>query len=565
MRKKKITASILAACMMTGVLFGCGGNKEADTAADTSAQSLQDSSVQESNNGFDFEDEIPDDIINTDSTVSINDVDTPAPEVILFDDDEKEKKNDDKQKKEDNAAAYTDTINGASYVFIYNPNMYDEYNAGSSKKNERNTGNVASQIIVGMQRADGLEEEQELKWISSNYFDDVINEVDYQPENRAGGIAPTYKVGDTHEFYTFVDDNLNVRGALKFKCIYEGTHCYIWDQDGTLSTADAEKLGKEFDNKIFDGMSKVIGTGRFMDDGGKMNVLMHPMADGLGGYFCGYDIFATGEISEAEVKQYGINLDHAIININSSMLKDYPEFIVATLAHEYQHQICLSETVEKNRKMNIRTWLNEAMSAYVEDYFYPGSKDNLGFYLYMQNSDNFRKGQSLYNFDIQFDEHIGAYGAVYLFEEYLTDNAGADVFKNVHDQWRKAKGDMPDEGQFIYESVSKDFRNKISQKYNYPASVAENFKSDTDLWMSKLTLDFYLSCLQMDMHGKEKDSHQLSIYSESAAQKIEGGGSMIVALNGNSFTIPKDADKGLIYIGLDNNFKPVTDLIVGTK
>ena len=70
MRKRKITASILAACMMTGVLFGCGGNKEADTAADTSAQSLQDSSVQESNNGFDFEDEIPDDIINTDSTVS---------------------------------------------------------------------------------------------------------------------------------------------------------------------------------------------------------------------------------------------------------------------------------------------------------------------------------------------------------------------------------------------------------------------------------------------------------------------------------------------------------------
>ena len=35
---------------------------------------------------------------------------------------------------------------------------------------------------------------------------------------------------------------------------------------------------------------------------------------------------------------------------------------------------------------------------------------------------------------------------------------------------------------------------------------------------------------------------------------------MIVALENDTFTIPKDAQKGLIFIGLDADFRPVTGL-----
>lgn len=47
--KRKLTAAIMAACMVTGLLAGCGGTAEDDTNAstnDTAANTAQDSASQ---------------------------------------------------------------------------------------------------------------------------------------------------------------------------------------------------------------------------------------------------------------------------------------------------------------------------------------------------------------------------------------------------------------------------------------------------------------------------------------------------------------------------------------
>ena len=52
------------------------------------------------------------------------------------------------------------------------------------------------------------------------------------------------------------------------------------------------------------------------------------------------------------------------------------------------------------------------------------------------------------------------------------------------------------------------------------------------------------------------------LYRSFDSQEIQGGGRMIVKTLNGSFSIPQDADNGLIYIGLDENFQPISDMMI---
>ena len=81
--------------------------------------------------------------------------------------------------------------------------------------------------------------------------------------------------------------------------------------------------------------------------------------------------------------------------------------------------------------------------------------------------------------------------------------------------------------------------------------------------MSKLTLQFYLSLLSNSENISDfaNVNRQSILYDSVEGTKVEGGGRLVFAVTGTTFTIPEDADSGLIYIGLDANFKPVTSPI----
>ena len=98
----------------------------------------------------------------------------------------------------------------------------------------------------------------------------------------------------------------------------------------------------------------------------------------------------------------------------------------------------------------------------------------------------------------------------------------------------------------------------------YPDSIV--FETEAEEWMSKLTLAFYLAMLENSEGGPEAYSNvdpQSLLYDRMGAARIEGGGRIILAVTNGEFQIPADADPGLIYVGLDANFRPVTPVIVG--
>ena len=81
--------------------------------------------------------------------------------------------------------------------------------------------------------------------------------------------------------------------------------------------------------------------------------------------------------------------------------------------------------------------------------------------------------------------------------------------------------------------------------------------------MSKLILDYYLTLIRPNAgpNAFRSISAAYLLYNDDIPAQIEGGGRVLVATRNGSFVIPADAGEGLIYIGLDDQYKPVTGLI----
>lgn len=457
------------------------------------------------------------------------------------------------------------SLNNVSYVMIYNPFIYDEGDGSAMPVSaSMNTGDMSSQIIVGMNKAGGLEPDIEIPTVRSQAENDA--NVDTSGVNRegirAGGMDPAYNVNDQKDFY-HTDETMNNKLLSRFQCLYSGSYCYIWGLNGSITADQAQMMGAEFDANIYNSVTSTFGTARFTENGGKINLLFYPMQEGLGGYFTTADIFSSAEVPESYIAQYGFNVDHAIIHINSAYVTADVNYAKSTMAHEFQHLICASDCFNFAETPWMATWLNEAMSAYAEELVYPGIKEAGYYNQFMYLSNNFRTGQSLYNFDTTFDDYIGAYGAVYLFSQYLEQFSGPDVFSKVHSWWRNSYRADATEASALAMALSDQAFQTIIEKYYYSSAINNTLLSqgDFDLVLSYLTLDFHIECLKpalSNLYGLEDQMHAAMIYSEISPVDIEGGGRIIVATQNGNYQIPADADPNLVYIGLDANFNPVS-------
>ena len=568
-------AILLSMCLLLSVLAGCGKKKdeksttEAELQSETQSDTQAETEVAEGSNG--------DALSNRESKEGKSSTDSKVGDS----DNNSNKSSASKQIANSNMKFEPGkgTINNATYVMIYNPLVYDELNASVATKTSLNSGKLGSQVVTGIKRADNLAEANYPVMVTPRDVSQGIENIEIQEVNDKAGTVYQQYLGDTISVYAF-DDQLRTRQKKTFTCIYVGKECYVYDLDGTVSAKDAEMIGKEFDDKIFPADTNEFGKGRFTEGDGKVYILMQPMADGLCGFFSYFDNFAYGEVDTATIEANGINTDRAIININSRYLAAKPDMVKSTLAHEYQHLISSSDSFEKGTYQTFRTWYDETMSAHAEEMVYPGLKKKEGFDQYMFISENYIHGQSLFNFDTTNDANIGAYGAVYLFSLYL-DKIGKP-YGSTHTLWRMLKQDTPPIDECLtdafkstptiitYDSSGKETSNNtgsenyakiLDSKYVYPDSIKKKFSSDSEMMMSKLALDFYLDSLKIDFGDITNDIHAYMLYDSVNACKIEGGGRIIVALSGDSFTIPADADDSLIYIGLDSDFNPVTGLI----
>lgn len=456
-------------------------------------------------------------------------------------------------------------LENASYVMIYNPYIFDESgNMGAADPAKMSTGDFSSQIVIGMNRAGDLGDIEMPGMISQAEINVNVDDSAVNREGvRAEMIDPEYTLYASHEFW---HPDMNMQNQMKetFTCLYVGEHCYIWTANNSITEAEAQTMGQDFDAKIYTQITGAFGPARFTDNGGKVNLLIYPIQDRIGGFFTTADIYSSAELPEEMANQYGFNTDHAIVHINSKYVKENPDYAKSTMAHELQHQICASNCFNYYETPMMETWLNEGMSAVAEELVYPGIKEagyyNQCFYL----SNNYRTGQSLYNFDTAFDEYIGAYGIVYLFTEYLQQEVevyGANnVFYGIHDFWRNSyRGDIS-VAEALATAVPAEFYEAIDSTYVYPASISAGFANKYDEWMSKMALDFYIETLSPELANLTEYTdqvHSLMLYSEINPVEIEGGGRIVIATQNSTYQIPADADPNLIYVGLDANFNPV--------
>jgi len=447
------------------------------------------------------------------------------------------------------------------YVMIYNPSMHTAYYPGLS------TGNLGAQIDVDLNKG-GLEEEEEpitnLTLSQDELSGDVPLDELIREGSKAGAIITPYKVGDTKTFYCFDSASLDsARITRKFTCKYAGTNCNIWTSGAKISSKLIKSYGKQFDTYIYQNTVDTFGPSRFAKNGGKVNLLYYPMPSNIGGCFTMWDLFAQNEVSSYEITAYGLNTDHDILHINASLvgIESADTFMRSTMAHEFQHLICATNAFETPNLTTCPTWINEAMSGYIEEVLFPGVKAEKGGHLStLGKSALIRNGQSMYNFTTYKDD-IGVYGSVYLYAEYLANLAGKNIFSTFHRYWRTSYSPTLSDAEALVRSLPQNVKLAIDECTPYPASFS--FATHEEKVLSKLTLQFYLELLSKDANDPKnfsKIKNQKLLYNQTTPARIEGGGRIIVALQDDVFTIPADADKGMLYIGLDKDFKPVTAL-----
>ena len=133
-----------------------------------------------------------------------------------------------------------------------------------------------------------------------------------------------------------------------------------------------------------------------------------------------------------------------------------------------------------------------------------------------------------------------------------------DIFTKMHEYWRDSLNEDATEATAIDEVIPASEKTRIDNSITYPSSW--KFNNSSEKFMSKLVLDFYLSILSNrdGIPEFENINHEALLYDEINGAEIEGGGRIIVAVNESTFKIPDEADSGLIYVGLDENFEVVT-------
>jgi len=445
----------------------------------------------------------------------------------------------------------------------YNPEVWDPDLPGSNTT--RGTGSFASQVEVDLNKG-GLEELPQSMTLDQGQINGELPLSDILTDgNRGTFIAPVYQQGDTRTFYCYTNSDLNdSRITRNFTCAYAGEHCYVWISDNTMSQELAYTYGQEFDSYIYGSVTETFGMPRFAEYGSKIHLLYYPMPSYIGGCFCMLDLYSSSEVSPMDIVSYGVNADHPLLHINADFTAyDHMQtYMRSTMAHEFQHLIVGTNTFATMDFNHCAAWLNEAMSGYIEELLYPGVKEEgSGHITAFRQSDLVRGGLSMYNFATTQSD-FGVYGSVYLYSVYLSTLAGEDIFSNVHDYWRNSYSTTLCEAEALANAVPQDIYDAIDMSITYPASVS--FQSENDAWMSKLTLQFYLELLNKDSADPAAfgtiPSAEL-LYNEINPAELEGGGRIIIALQGDSYQIPADADTGLIYVGLDKDFQVVTDLI----
>ncbi|MBR0508453.1 MAG: dockerin type I repeat-containing protein [Clostridia bacterium] len=364
---------------------------------------------------------------------------------------------------------------------------------------------------------------------------------------------------DTRDFWVCTDLTTYQYDKCTFRLAAEGEHCRIWTRENdyaSFAAEQAQSMLEQFETVIYPADTASFGPFRELGDG-KLEIVTYAMnSSSVCGFFDSYDLYTREEIEVIDPDDADSYNCLPIINVNARMA-DHANVVYGTLAHEFQHLILRSAVLASpanaglpGKERTIGVWLNEGFSMAAEEFCYPGSVAEQGYLEAFANSDKVRIGLSYRDFDATASD-VGAYGQSFLFADYLKTQCGAAVFKGVLDYWRGADAlSELTEANAIQASLSASQILALDSLCDYTAQVSDALGSEEEILLSKFALAFRIAILLHESDGLFAIGAETSVpYYTGSGRRIAGGGALYVAANG-SFTVPMDADAGLVFVGI---------------
>jgi len=175
-----------------------------------------------------------------------------------------------------------------------------------------------------------------------------------------------------------------------------------------------EKLGKEFDEVIYPGLTSTYGSEwkPGIDDDSHVTIFFHQMKENAGGYFSNGDEYPEIQSPNSNEREM-IYLN--IIYLEQDIMKSY-------IAHEFTHLITFNQK-ERLKGVIEEIWLNEARADYAPTL--------LGYDENYQNSNLQQRVRQFISLPsdslIEWKSEAGDYGVVSVFTQYLVENFGIEI------------------------------------------------------------------------------------------------------------------------------------------
>ena len=183
-------------------------------------------------------------------------------------------------------------------------------------------------------------------------------------------------VGDIRYFWveTFLSSGswIEVPAVL----LATGTHGNIWVVNNGITVAQAQRLSNQFDI-LYPVTTNILGfeygggpSGHGgMDGDPKVQILVYDILDAAGNVAAGGFFWSKDWFTQAELDAWGLNMRTnlaEIFYIDSSQVRNVPDWIPILLAHELQHLINWNvKSVQYGA--NSATWYNEMLAMMMED------------------------------------------------------------------------------------------------------------------------------------------------------------------------------------------------------
>ncbi|MBQ2062694.1 MAG: InlB B-repeat-containing protein, partial [Oscillospiraceae bacterium] len=446
------------------------------------------------------------------------------------------------------------------YVVIYNPST----SSSTSYSTGTMTGLIETSISSNVQHRSAQNSDLPYKIDVDSQMAEIAKTAEVGPEPEP--TRASYNVGDTKTFSIYSQYSPTGSGSVQFKCLYVGSHCYIWTPSSssnntypldTIDSSFAQLAADEFDSK-FDLMQSSFGNHTNGSSGdGKLHMLYYNINDGWEpgqGYIAGF--FYNPDISNNGVPLLNIDTYPGVYYKNSSGTEyKRMDTTYGTMVHEYQHLINYSNTSGMN------SWLNECFSAAAEEICYPGSSlvgriQSWENYYYSDNGDwlnppaefeysptdcpNLHKGYSLYGWSNDLDDVLALYSQVSFFAQYLYTRFGNTIYKQISNKYSSSETSAITSATGVScADLARDFRvavtaNAAQDQYNgiYGFKVQDGYDPSK----------YHDVQSPYDLLGP--------VVFTGTSCSIKGGGAITVKPVNGVYNPPSGASSSLKYIGI---------------